>query len=178
MSQAITQARPYAKAIFDIAKASHTVASWLEVLHDLALLANQSTIESYINNPTIAPEKSVTLFLDILASELNSTQQNFVRLLGDARQLSLLAPIEKLFYTLYARDSQTVQVRVLTASEMSTEQKAALSAALEKRLQKNIAMEYEIDPDLIGGVIIRTDEWVMDGSVKSKLQQLKTNLVG
>jgi F-type H+-transporting ATPase subunit delta len=178
MAHDITAARPYAKAIFELAKASDSVNSWLEVLHDLALLAKEKVVADYISNPTIAPQESATLLMTILENKLSVAQQNLLRLLSESRQLSLLIPIEALFFSLHARDSQTVNVKVISAVEMNPTQKTELVTTLKNRLQKHIAPEYEIDPSLIGGVVLRTDEWVMDGSVKHKLEQLKTSLIG
>ena len=178
MAQLTTIARPYARAAFEVAQASQTVNSWLVALHTVGLVVAHDQILAYITNPTVSVEESSQFMLDILGAELNVEQQNFIRLLAEKRQLVLLPTIEQLFFAMHARELQTVNVTVLSAIEMSDAQKTALTNALAKRLQKKVALDVQIDTSVIGGAVIRTDEWVIDGSVKGKLQQLNAKVVG
>jgi F-type H+-transporting ATPase subunit delta len=177
-TQLTTISRPYARAAFEVAQANKEVSAWLMALHTLALVVAHDGVSVYITNPTVSTEQGAKLILDVLGAELNTEQQNFVRLLAEKRQLALLPIIEQLFFAFHARELQTVNVTVFSATEMSEAQKTALTTALAQRLQKKVALDVQLDTSVIGGAVIRTDEWVIDGSVKGKLQQLKSRVVG
>ena len=178
MTQLTTQARPFARAAFEIAKSNVEIDTWLSALNQLALIMADEAALAYVKNPTLSAEQCAALPLDVLDGRLNIAQQNFVKLLAEKRQLVLLPEIAKLFLEFHARDLQTVNVTVRSAMPIEPELQAVLMAALAKRLQKKISMEIEIDTSLIGGAVISTDDWVMDGSVKEQLKQLEAKVVG
>lgn len=178
MAQAVTVARPYARAAFEAAQADNQVSAWLDVLTDLAQLVEQPQLQHYVNNPKVSAEDVLALFVDILGDRLNQQQQMFIQILCESRQVLLLPDIANLYTKAALSADSTITVNVCSALELSDAQKTKLNQALQKRLNQNVELHYQLDPEIIGGMIIRTDEWVMDGSVKGKLSQLKRTLVG
>ncbi len=178
MAQLTTLARPYARAAFEVAEEKSEVKAWLETLTDLALLIENSHLRDYVLNPKVSAEDSLALFKDILKSILSAGQINFLRVLCEARKLILLPEIAELFTKAALSADKTVTVEVSSAKALTTAQQDALQKALENKLQQKVELNYNLAPELIGGAVIRTDEWVMDGSVQGKLAQLKRTLVG
>ena len=178
MAQQFTKARPYARAAFESASADNTVASWQEQLKSLALLAANERIRDYLLNPKVTAKKAAAFFTDILGNTLSDKQKNFVMLLAEDKQLQLLVEIEALFVNYQAAGNNAVNVQVESAKDLDQNYREQLEAALQTKLNKNIQLTYSINPDLLGGAVLRTSEWVMDGSVKGKLEQLKTTMVG
>ena len=178
MQQSVTQARPYARATFEYAREHDSSSDWADLLESLGLLVADVNVSTYLANPKVSPQQAMDLFIQIFTQQLDTHLQNFLRLLADARQLQLLPEIAKLFAKYEAEYLQMETVHVTAAKALSTAQQEKLNAVLTKRLQKKVQLDCTIDPELIGGVMIRTDKGMIDGSVKGKLEQLKTTLVG
>jgi F-type H+-transporting ATPase subunit delta len=177
MAQLITQARPYARAAYEHAKAHQQVDSWLTLLQTAAAFMLHAEVVNYIMNPKVSNEKAVTFFKEVLAN-VSEPQENFLKLLAADKQLNLLPDVATLFTAMYEQDGDIVAVKVIAAAELSEQQKENICRVLETRLQKKVKLHCAVDSQLMGGAVIQTPEWVLDGSVKGKLQQLKTKLVG
>ena len=178
MQQMTTQARPYARAAFAFARQHDLATAWMEVLHDMGLLVADNRVSDYLANPKVSPTAAIALLQDIFTKQIDSHLQNFLYLLADARQLFLLPEIARLFAEYATEYLQIAIVEVYAAKELNAAQQEKLNTALSKRLQKKVQFNCTLDPELIGGVIIRTEKWMLDSSVKGQLEQLKTQLVG
>jgi F-type H+-transporting ATPase subunit delta len=168
-----SHSRPYARAIYELAQQEKQVAPWQKLLTLAGLILEQAEVQEYVANPKVSSEQATRLVLDILDDKSSVAIKNIITLLADARKLNLLPTIAKLFISYVARDGLTETVTVRTASELDVATKEKLAQTLAQRLHKKIDLEYEIDPTLIGGATIRTEQWVLDGSVQGQLQQLK-----
>lgn len=178
MANTMTHARPYARAAFEYAKQQNALAQWLEILQTTGVMAQQEEVRNYIKNPKVSAEQVIALFADVAGKKFNQQQENFFQLLAQGQQFALLPDIASVFTRLYEENDEIVSVDVIAALEMSKAQQDKMQAALEKRIGKKIKLHCTVDASLLGGAIVRTPEWVMDGSVTGKLQQLKTKLVG
>jgi len=103
---------------------------------------------------------------------LNDNARRFVQVLAENRRLQLLPQIYQQFEVLKANREKTVEVSVVTASEISTEQQDKLASALSKKLEREVNMQVSIDGSLIGGVVIRAGDTVIDGSIRGRLAKL------
>lgn len=173
MANQIGTARPYARAIYELARQENTVAPWQKLLELAALILDQQEVQDYVTNPKVSSEQAANLVLDILNDKSSAAVNNIVTLLANLRKLTLLPAIAQIFASYAARDSHIEKVTVVSASDLDTTTKEKLVQELTKRLQKQIDVEYQIDPSLIGGATIRTEQWVLDGSVQGQLKQLK-----
>jgi F-type H+-transporting ATPase subunit delta len=95
-----------------------------------------------------------------------------VSVLAEYGRLALLPTIAELFELLKANHEKTMDVEVTSAFEVSDQEKIELGAALQRMLQRDINIETEVDKLLIGGVIIRAEDMVIDDSVKGRLEKL------
>jgi len=173
MSQAF--ARTYARAAFEFSETHHAVSAWHDILQKASAFVSDKRVRSYLGNPKVTQEKAVDFFEGVLT--LNHEQKNFFRLLAKSKHLIFLPSIARIFAELLLAASDTLDISVCSAISLSDNDKSNMAKQLEKKLKKNVQLSFSVDESLIGGVILRNDEWVLDGSVKGKLDQLKRSLM-
>lgn len=181
MTDRVTVARPYALAAFDVAKAHEVNANWSDVLQVLAQMLQDTALQQFLHNPVVALAKRVDMLLDLLgdakvAVDKTDLFRNFLTELAEHNKLLLLAEIAKLFKEAQAASAGKVQVQVVSATAVSSLQQEKIMQVLQQRLGQTPECEYVIDESIVGGMIIRTPDWVMDGSVVGKLNKLKESL--
>ncbi|MGR9072141.1 MAG: F0F1 ATP synthase subunit delta [Gammaproteobacteria bacterium] len=176
MTELATLARPYAEAAFKRAKETGSSAKWSEMLAFLAAVARDSGISSIANNPKISKDRFLQLLLDIGGKRIDAEGVNFVKLLVKNGRISLLPLISGLFEERKAEDEGYVDVSVATAFALTKEEEQKLAASLKKMLKKTVNLNVEVDQSLIGGVLIRAGDRVIDGSIKGRIQQLAKRL--
>ena len=174
MSELVTLARPYAKAAFDYAKSADLVSDWLQNLAVSAGLASVSEIANSFSSPDKNNEALVSLLKSDNADE---GYVNFLNLLAGNDRLILLPHVLDLFKLISEQDSKILSADVFTAEKLDQEQLKAIAASLSKRTQKNIRLKQHIDKSLLGGARIQAGDLVIDGSLKAKLEKLKTQLL-
>jgi F-type H+-transporting ATPase subunit delta len=138
----------------------------------LAAAVSEPRVEEALDNPTLTTEDETSLILQLMGDDLNQDGQNFVSVLAEYGRLALLPTIAELFELLKANHEKTMDVEVTSAFEVSDQEKIELGAALQRMLQRDINIETEVDKLLIGGVIIRAEDTVIDDSVKGRLEKL------
>lgn len=176
MSELATLARPYAAAIFKRAKETHATAKWSQCLAFMSAVLKNEDISVVVDNPKVNKQRLTALMLDICQGHVNEENENFLKLLVHNNRLGLLPSIAKLFEVLKAEDEGYVEVEVFTAYSLSKEAKHDLITTLEKTLSKKIHMNVTVDKSLIGGVLVRAGDRVIDGSIRGRLQQLAKRL--
>jgi len=176
MLEKSTLARPYALAAFKQAQQEEQIRQWSEMLELLDKVAADSTVASLIEDPRVPGEVVAGTLNEALHEQLSLTGRNFVRVLAENSRLSLLPEISAVFETLRAEYERRTYVRVISAFELSTEQERTIAEAMEKRLGQSVEVTAEIDQSLIGGLIIRAGDVVIDRSVRGRLAQLATQV--
>lgn len=172
MSQLTTLARPYAKAAFKTAIDAGSLQTWSQGLSLLAALLQDAKVGSYLANPALGAEQQTAVLLSLCGEELDSKMHNIVSLLADNKRLTLLPEISALFEGFKAESEKTIEVEVVSAFSLDTEAEQQLAVALKTRLQREIKLSSSVDSSLIGGMIVRAGDLVIDGSVRGKLKKL------
>ena len=176
MSEQATLARPYAAAVFKRAKETDATATWSQSLAFMSAVLKNEDISVVIDNPKVNKERLSALMLDICQEHINEENGNFLKLLVHNNRLMLLPVIAKLFEAYKAEDEGYVEVEVFTAYVLSKDAKQNFTATLEKTLGKKILMNVAVDKSLIGGVLVRAGDRVIDGSIKGRLQHMQKAL--
>jgi len=171
-----TLARPYAEAVFRLAYERKTLKQWSEMLQLAAAVTADPQVAKLIDNPRVARERFIAFFLDIGGKKFDKDAANFIRLLSENHRLALLSEIASLYELLRAQAEGRVEAEVISASAVSDTQLKNIAAALKQRLGRDIDLSIRIDPALIGGIVIRAGDLVIDGSVQGKLRALTTHL--
>ena len=176
MSELATLARPYAVAAFKRAKETSSAALWSEYLSFMATVMNTAEISALVGNPKFSKSKLTDLTLDICKGHIDTEAANFLKLLTINNRLNLLPKIAKIFEELKAEAEGYVDVEVLTAFSFSKESEQKFNATLEKTLNKKVHMNVAVDKSLIGGILVRAGDRVIDGSIRGQLQNLRKAL--
>ncbi|QLF93530.1 F0F1 ATP synthase subunit delta [Pseudomonas sp. ABC1] len=171
-----TLARPYAKAAFEFASAGGQTESWSGMLNLAAIAVEVPEVAELLKNPRLTSEAKVRTLVDAFGDSTDEAFRNFVNTLGEYDRLAVLPTIRTLFEELKAEADKTIDVEVQTAFELSAEQLQTLAAALSKRLDRTVNPQQVVNPALIGGLVIRAGDVVVDGSVRGKLSQLAESL--
>ena len=172
MSQAITAARPYAQAAFDEAQKLGDLKGWSELLVGLAEVVQYPDVSALISNPRIAKDKVAALLVEAMGGKLSSQQVNLIQLLAENGRLAVLPEMAAIYETLKAEAEKSVNVEVESAFELSSAQKDQIVAALKKRMAREINLSCSVNKDLLGGVVIRAGDKVIDGSARSRLGEM------
>jgi F-type H+-transporting ATPase subunit delta len=125
-----------------------------------------------LDNPRLTTDQEARLVIDIMGEELSDKGRNFVSVLASNGRIALLPTIYEIFEMLKAHHEKTMDVTLISAFEISEDDNKKLAEALKKRLQREVHLSSTIDKSLLGGVIIRTEDTVIDNSVRGKLQKL------
>lgn len=174
-----TIARRYASALADVVLASNEadtvkgeLASWSMMLGASAELSN------LFSNPTVL-HASKEKVLEQLVSKTGPTKTtaNFVRVLLQNGRLADLPEINKRFTAVLNERHNLVSAEIIAARELPQAERSEFEQSLAKLTGKKVNVNYRIDEGLIGGVVTRIGSTVYDGSVKTKLENLKEQLV-
>ncbi len=174
MYEQVTLARPYAQAVFQEARASGTLESWSEMLGFLGLLVADPQMRRAVQDPRIGRERLERLMFDCAEYRLSVAGANFVRVLLDAGRLELMPEIARLFEELRAEAEGVIEVEVVSAYALETNEAEALVSAVRHRIGKTIKLATRVDRGLIGGAVVRIGDLVIDGSLRGRVQQLAT----
>lgn len=172
MAELTTLARPYAKAAFDAANSSKTLADWSEALTFAAQVAATQEMRQLLANPAMTEAGKVELLAECFEKPVSEAVKNFFILLSENRRLPLLPEIAALFEAYRAEQERTINVELSSPFEMTGEQQQKLAQALSKKLEREVSLATSLDKSLIGGVVIRAGDMVIDASVRGKLAKL------
>ncbi len=172
MSEAITTARPYAQAAFDEAQKQGDLKGWSDVLNAGAAAVSSAEMAQVIGSPRATAKQLDEVMLAVCGAKAGSGQGNFIRLLVENRRLVLLPEIAAIYETLRAEAEKSLDVTVTSAFELNDAQKQKITDALKKRMNRAIKLDCKIDKQLLGGVVIRAGDKVIDGSVQTRLGEM------
>ncbi|MDD5413063.1 MAG: F0F1 ATP synthase subunit delta [Methylobacter sp.] len=176
MSELATLARPYASAVFKRAKETDSTEKWSKSLAFMSAVLSDKEISVLVENPKVSNERLSALMLDICQDQVDEEGANFLKLLVQNNRLTLISAIAKIFEEYKAESEGYVDVEVTTAYAFSKEEKQNFTSTLEKTLSKKVHMNVTVDKSLIGGVLVRAGDRVIDGSIRGQLQQLAKRL--
>ena len=173
MSQALTLARPYARAAFSIARDAGALPAWSDALAFAARVAADPQVAALLGNPKLTQADAATLLAPDAAGEVFG---NFPGLLFENRRLPLLPEIAGLYDELRFEAERVVKAKVTSAVALPAEELATLAAALKRRFGRDVEVETAVDASLIGGAVIDAGDVVIDGSIRGKLGRLEAAL--
>lgn len=176
MSTSSTIARPYAKAVFEIARDARDFAGWQAQLELLAHIASDQGMRRAIGNPKIETKAIAELVLGVCGDKLTPVGRNLVAMLAERKRLVVLPEVLAQFIALRRVAEKTVEVELVTAVAADAATQARFATALEQRLGRKVELRNSIDAALIGGALVKADDMVIDGSVRGRLERLATQL--
>ncbi len=175
MAERITTARPYAKAIFALARQGNSLAATSTALQRAATVVVDPQVHALLGSPHVTPAQLAGLVNDI-AQFSNDNGRNFISLLAQNRRLGFLPEIAALFEQMKAEVENAVDVEVVAATSLTPDQESRYAAALQKKLGRQVRLHTRIDDSLLGGAVLKAGDLVIDGSLKGRLERLATEL--
>ncbi|MBE8189457.1 MAG: F0F1 ATP synthase subunit delta [Candidatus Thioglobus sp.] len=173
-------AKPYANAIFEIAAKNSSHASWSEVLHAGAALAEDKNMQAFIASPSVAKVAKIAaakaLFASVLKRSISAEEGAFVELLLENSRFSALPSILQLFTEMSNISSDSKAFEVVSAYELSRQQQQQLVGDLSKKYNSHIKINARVDENLLGGVLIKSGDKVIDLSIQARTAELQSRL--
>lgn len=176
-SELATIARPYARAAFARARDEQAgLKQWSRMLGVLAAAVTNERVKAALDSPILTTGDEGRLVIDILDDELTEGGKNFVHILAEYGRIPLIPYIWEQYELLKAHHEQTMDAEVLSAFDITEEDKEKLMSSLKKKLQREINIDAKVEKSLLGGVIIRAEDTVIDHSIRGKLAKLSQAL--
>lgn len=177
-------ARPYARAVFELAREEGRLEGWSALLQTAAAVVEDPEMAAVLNAPFVDGDRVAALIADICsqdpqAAELAGTSEarNLLRLLAENRRFGALRDISAAFEHLKAEAENVVDVVLTAANPVDDALQARIAEALKRRFGRDVRLRFELDKELIGGARLQADDHVIDGSVRTGLEKLASVLV-
>lgn len=176
MSSLTTLARPYAKAAFELADGDNNLAAWDDMLSAVATVTAEERMANWLKSPHSTAEKAVEIITEAMGGDIDPRFQSYVGVLADNGRLSLCSEIARMFGQLRQEAEKRLLVRVVSAVALQDSEAERIQSALAKRFDREITLNNEIDPEVLGGAIIYAGDQVIDGSLLGRLNRLEMSL--
>ncbi len=176
MAELATIARPYAEAVFRIAKQGNALPAWSDALNLIATVYQDPQMQVAMANPKVTSADIEKLLLAICGERINGVARNLIQLLMHNRRLSVLSEIRELFEQLKLEDEGKLDAKISSAFPMDDAQRDQVVVLLSSRFKRKINATVTVDPDLIGGIKVEVGDKVWDASVRGRLQTMAATL--
>jgi len=177
MIKDIKIAKRYARAIFDIASEDQSYDDWLNKLKLISDTRAEVNFANVLNSTKLSFSKKMNLIDDVFSNKLNKLQLNFLKLLTKNQSFFIIHDIYKQFLGLIEKRNNLIRVTVTSPYKISDDLKNQILNLVNDISGADSIIEEKIDSELIGGVVIRLGDTVIDGSIKNKVKQLRRELV-
>lgn len=175
MAELATVARPYAEALFRVARAGD-LAAWSNLVSELAQIGANPDVQAFSSNPNVTPAQLADTIASLVKAPLSAEAKNFIAMLAENGRVALLPEIGAQFHALANALVGSADAQIDSAFDISATQLQALVATLEKKFGRKLNPTVTVDPSLIGGVRVVVGDEVLDTSVRAKLQQMQIAL--
>ena len=169
-------ARPYAEAAFSVAEQDNSIEEWSSDMQKIKAVFTDEKIASLLLNPNLSYSNKTQIFLDLFEGEISDKASSFIKVCGDNKRLKNLPEIISFFNELALESLNKKNVFVSSPFQLEEKQIQKITSALEKRLNSEVVIDFDIDKSLIGGLKIAYEDQVLDMSIKRKLDLLRTQL--
>jgi F-type H+-transporting ATPase subunit delta len=179
MAELATVARPYARAAFEYARAGTALGAWSKFLAVAAAAVADPRLAALVDDPAFSGEQSAQLIASLVTAtgtKFGEPQQNFLRLMAEAHRLPALPDVVLQFEQLKTDAERAVEVEVTSAMALTAAQKERLAGALARRLERTVRIKETVDPELLGGAVVRAGDLVIDGSLRSRIEQMAAQM--
>ncbi|MGI1679476.1 MAG: F0F1 ATP synthase subunit delta [Cellvibrionaceae bacterium] len=176
MAELTTLARPYAKAGFEFAKDAKALDRWSNMLATVTTVALEPAVAKKLASPSLTTDAKGDFIVSLCGDDIDNKVANFLHYLAKNDRLSLLPQIRELFELLKSNLEKTVDVEITTAFEMTDEQQAKVANALKTKLEREVSLQTTVDQSLLGGLVVRAGDLIIDGSARGRLAKLAESM--
>ena len=170
-------ANRYAEALFQLSEEENITKKIYSELHDVVdLLKSNKELENVLKSPLISKKEKIELIEKLFSNKINKNLKNFLKILVEKGRINSLKAIELTFKQLLNDKHNIIEGTVISAIPMQDKQIKELEKKLSKKYNKNVTLENEVDESILGGVLVRLGNTQIDGSVKTRLDNIKEQL--
>jgi len=167
----------YAQALFELVSSQNTLGKSQDDLKLVSqTLSEYTDFSNLLNQPMINKEDKKELFVKIFTDKLSATTFNFIKLLIDKKREILIPEIAEEFENMVNQLHSKVVAKVYTAIEVEQNDLSLLRRKLESYLDKQVEMETHVDKEIVGGVLIKIGDRIIDGTVKTRFENMSRSL--
>lgn len=177
MPRSQTSARRYAEAAFEVAQRDGSAEAWLERLEQVAQVLGDEEVGRVLENPAIPFEARRDSVERVLGSGAPDALRNLLLLLLRRGRIDLVPALAREFRRLVNRRAGITTTVVTSAGELSRDDVEELTARLERFTGGKVELELRVDESLLGGIVVRVGDRLIDGSVRSRLERLRSRVV-
>ena len=170
-------ARPYARAAFACASDKNNVDAWSTLLKQTVKIINEKSMQNLLKNPCIDKMVVYDCLLEFCKAVIFPFGKNFLKLMTVNQRLLMFPEVERLFEHYKAELAKEVKAYAISAVPLTKMEEEVLEKALSKRFQSHIKLDHHTNKDLLGGLVVRVGDLVIDDSVRGKLERLRATLV-
>jgi len=176
MSDLTGIARPYARAVYELAKEKDSFDKWTDMMTFLSAVVQDESMIEALDSPKMTEAQKADLLEAVSEGQLDDQGKNFINVLSENDRLSLIPEICTLYEAYRDEDKGVIEAEVISAQALSKDDEKKLAAALNKRLGCEVKIVSKVDESLLGGAIIHAGDLVIDGSIQGRLGELATAL--
>ena len=170
----------YALALFELAQESKKVAAVGKDLDQFSALVDKSDdLMRMVKSPVFSAEDQLSAISSILAkAKISGIAANFIKLAAQNRRLSAILDMVKAYRALVAQDKGEITAEVTSAEKLNTAQITKIKSSLKAAVGQDVQLVTTIDPDILGGLIVKVGSRMVDNSLRTKLQSMKIAMKG
>jgi F-type H+-transporting ATPase subunit delta len=176
MAESVTIARPYAQAVFRLAREGKALTAWSDRLQRLAAIAQDPEMAKVVGNPKFSAGQVAELFVSLTGESGNKELTSFIGILAENERLGVLTQIQEIYEQLKSADEGVKDAIVTSAYPLDDAQLKNLMSQLESHFGSKLQPRVEVDATLIGGIKVAVGDQVLDASVRGKLDAMATAL--
>ncbi|HET8925484.1 MAG TPA: ATP synthase F1 subunit delta [Candidatus Acidoferrum sp.] len=168
----------YANALADIALAQGAAEPAVKQLNDFgAACAQSAELRTFLASPAVAMETKHAV-IEKLVARLGASKiiRNFLFVIADHRRTHLLPDITAAFQQVIRRRQGVAEAKIASAVELSAAQKKEMKETLARLIGKRVETKYSLDPNLLGGAVVRIGDTIYDGSLRGRLNEMRARL--
>lgn len=173
-------AKRWAKALMELALEDEGISKE-DILDDLKEIANNikasSELSNLINNPSVSTEEKQIVLCKLFQNKIMPIVYNFLYALNLKKRIGIIDVVAKEFQKELEAINNVVRINVTSAIDISEERKKELQTKIEEKLQKQIIADWNVNPEIIAGLIFNINETIIDNSIKGKLESLSKEMI-
>jgi F-type H+-transporting ATPase subunit delta len=177
MARQETAARRYAEAAFEVAMRDGTLEAWRSELDVAAGIVSDERALQVLANPAIPADKRASVLEDVLGRNVSRPVLNLIQLMLRRGRIEMLPRVAAEFRRLDDDRQGITHATAISAAPLEPDEIRALTARLEQSTGGRIELDVQVDPSLLGGIVVRVGDRLIDGSVRGRLERLRNQLI-
>ncbi|CCQ94692.1 ATP synthase subunit delta [[Clostridium] ultunense Esp] len=169
----------YAEALFEAGLELNKLEDFKEDIENVSkVLRTEIDLQKILNHPKISKDEKKDLLSSIFRGKVSEEILNFLYIIVDKRREGSMIEISKEFEELFNEHKNILEVTAITAVDMDKKLKNKLAQVLSNKTNKTIILNNVVDRDIIGGVLLKVENKIIDGTIRGQLQSIEKTIKG